>query len=61
MKAKQTKTKKKMGTPKLELDGRKWNVEYYIDDRTGNLVITDCDVKETVTIYRCVLKTEAIC
>ena len=28
--------------------------EYYIDDRTGNLVISDCDVKETVTIFRCV-------
>ena len=54
MKERKTKTKKKMGTPKLALDGRKWICEYYIDDRTGNLVITDCDVKETVTIFRCV-------
>ena len=34
MKQKVTKTKKKMGKPKLELDGRKWICEYYIDDRT---------------------------
>ena len=54
MKERKTKTKKKMGTPKLALDGRKWVCEYYIDDRTGNLVITDCDVKETVTIFRCI-------
>jgi adenylyl cyclase-associated protein len=54
MKEKKTQTKKKMGTPKLALDGRKWLCEFYIDDRTGNLVISDCDVKQTVTIFRCV-------
>ena len=54
MKERKTKTNKKMGTPKLAPDGRKWICEYYIDDRTGNLVISDCDVKQTVTIFRCV-------
>ena len=54
MKEKKTKTKKKMGTPKLALDGRKWNVEYHIDDRTGTLVVEGCTHQETVTIYSCV-------
>eukprot|EP01048_Picozoa_sp_COSAG05_P008668 COSAG05_NODE_672_length_7990_cov_9.794830_2_plen_65_part_00 len=54
MKAKKTKTTKKMGTPRLALDGRKWNCEYYVDERTGALVIDKCDHKQTVTIFRCV-------
>ena len=54
MKQKATKTKKKMGTPRLALDGRKWACEYYIDNRSGTLVISDCDSKETVTIFRCI-------
>jgi adenylyl cyclase-associated protein len=54
MKKKATKVTKKMGTPKLALDGRKWNCEYYVDDRTGNLVISECTVKESITIFRCI-------
>ena len=54
MKKKGSKVTKKMGTPKLALDGRKWNCEYYVDDRTGALVITECNHKETVTIFRCI-------
>jgi adenylyl cyclase-associated protein len=54
MKKKATKVTKKMGTPKLDLDGRKWNCEYYVDDRTGNLVISECTVKESITIFRCI-------
>ena len=56
MKERKTKTKKKMGTPKCALDGRKWICEYFIDDRTGgpDTTITECGVKETVTIFRCV-------
>ena len=56
MKERKTKTKKKMGTPKCALDGRKWICEYFIDDRTGgpDTTITECSVKETVTIFRCV-------
>ena len=38
----------------MALDGRKWNCEYYVDERTGALVIDQCDHKQTVTIFRCI-------
>jgi adenylyl cyclase-associated protein len=52
MKQKKTKVTKKMGTPKLALEGSKWACEYHVDDR--GLIIADSNVKQTLNIYRCV-------
>ncbi|XP_019165421.1 PREDICTED: cyclase-associated protein 1-like [Ipomoea nil] len=42
----------KTGNPKLELQmGRKWVVEYQIDEK--NLVIDDCDPKQSVYVFGC--------
>nr|GMC91039.1 cyclase-associated protein 1-like [Ipomoea batatas] len=42
----------KAGNPKLELQmGRKWVVEYQIDEK--NLVIDDCDPKQSVYVFGC--------
>merc|ERR1711865_286592 len=51
-KEKKTKVTKKMGTPKLALEGSKWSCEYHVDDR--GLIIADSNVKQTLNIYRCI-------
>eukprot|EP00123_Amoebidium_parasiticum_P019348 comp24681_c0_seq1/m.46830 comp24681_c0_seq1/g.46830 ORF comp24681_c0_seq1/g.46830 comp24681_c0_seq1/m.46830 type:complete len:197 (-) comp24681_c0_seq1:336-926(-) len=39
------------GTPMCELDGKKWKVEW--QDNNKDVVIDDCDMSQTVYIYKC--------
>jgi len=41
----------KKGTPKIELSGNKWSVDW--QENNKNIVISDTEVKHTVYIYKC--------
>jgi len=44
-------TNKWAGTPKMELQGNKWAVEFQMNN--PNVVISETEMKQTVYIYRC--------
>jgi len=37
--------------PKKELDGKKWNIEYFVDN--PNIVIDGCETNQSVYIFKC--------
>jgi len=54
MKKKGHKITKKMGEPKAALEGRKWAVEFQVDNKAIIIKADECNTKQSVNIYRCI-------